>query len=196
MAKGAQIRVEGLELIKKKLLGLPKLIAKEIDQEMGAAADDFANRADADAPIDQGALRQGITRKKLGTMNWAVVSSASYSAYIEFGTKSRVKVPSEYTEFAAQFKGKGKGGGKGFYDSILAWVKRKGIAGSYNVKTRRREGSKVDKQIEDEQVAFAIYLSILRHGVHPHPFFLKQVPIVKAEFDRKCDEAFKRAIKK
>jgi phage gpG-like protein len=32
---------------------------------------------------------------------------ANYAAYVEFGTGTRVKVPSELSDFAAQFKGDG-----------------------------------------------------------------------------------------
>jgi hypothetical protein len=110
---------------------------------------------------------------------------------MEFGTKGHY-TPQPGID-ASEFKATGEGKtGKGFYDSILEWVKRNGIAGTFSVKTRRRTGSKLDRQIEDEQTAFAIYLSIMRHGVKAHPFFFKQIPIqepkIQADFQQLVNE--------
>jgi hypothetical protein len=188
------IEVKGIKELQQKIGRIPGNVRKEFDAELAAVADDFVNRAQADAPTDQGILRNMITRKKEAPMEWKVVSGANWSAWIEFGTRSRVQIPSEFSAFASQFRGKG-GGGQGFYDAILAWVKRKGITGTYSVKTKKRTGNKIDQQIEDEQTAHAIYLSILRHGIHPHPFFLKQIPIARAQIDQNINQVVARAFK-
>jgi hypothetical protein len=161
-----------------------KNLPKEVDKTVEAGVRDMVRDAKADAPVDMGALKGQITAKRNQEGGWSMVSGSSYSAYLEFGTKKRFQ-PIPGVD-ASQFKGNGGSeGGKGFYDNILAWVKRKGIAGTYSTgylryqkgvkKKGRRIGSALEKQIEDEQMAYAIYLSIIRHGIKPHPFFFKQL---------------------
>jgi Bacteriophage protein of unknown function (DUF646). len=165
------IQIKGLKELRE---GLRKIKERTLKTELNAILKDgaahFVELAKKDAPVDQSILKQGITFFKKDNLRYRVASNANYSQFIEFGTKSRYKpipgvTPENYTR---------GGSGNGFYDAILAWVKRKGIGGSYSVKSRRRLGSKVDQRIEDEQIAFAIYLSIIRHGVKPHPYFFKQ----------------------
>lgn len=173
------VKVNGLKAVEAKLKAIPANLKGKANQILQNNVLEMAQRAKRDVPVDFGRLKGSITASKgksTDQLSWSLVAQAAYAPYIEFGTKGRYKPipgidPSE-------FRGTGgKEGGKGFYDSILEWVKRKGISGTYSVKTRRRQGSKIDQQIEDEQVAFAIYLSIIRHGVKPHPFFFKQAPI-------------------
>jgi hypothetical protein len=191
---GSTIKVDGLEALKKKFGSIPQNVKTEVNADLSSVSKEYEGRAVEQAPIDVGGLRQGITSAKVADMDYEVTSHSPYSAYIEFGTKRRVKVPADLTAYAAQFKGKGGGSQQGFYDAILAWVKRKGIAGTYSVKTKRRTGSKIDKQIEDEQTAFAIYLSILRHGINAQPFFFPHLPWAKSEVLKRSAEAVKRAL--
>ena len=188
MAKGISIEVRGLEKIQQKLGNLPHQIIDETDAIMASIGNEFVNRAVEDAPVDQGVLKNAITHEVLGEMKHRVVSGASWSAYIEFGTKSRAQIPADYASYAAQFKGGGKGSGKGFYDSILAWVKRKGIV------QKVKGESRVDRQIGIEQAAYAIYPSIMRHGVRPHPFFFKQLPQAQVYINKRLDQMVKRVI--
>lgn len=192
MGSGVTIQIQGLDQLRKQLGKIPPIMRKEIEAEMSAVGTGFVNRAQADAPWDNRALANAITMKKTAPMEFEIVSPAPYSAFVEFGTKKRAKVPPEYAAYASQFKQSGGGGGKEFYNNILAWVKRKGITGTYSVKTKRREGGKIDNQIEDEQTAFAIWLSILRHGIKPHPFFLKQIPIAQKELNQQMEAMIKR----
>lgn len=177
------VNLGGLKDLKVQLRKVVKEKAKAIDTQLQIATEEMERGAKRDAPADQATLRQGITNRKVSELNWILESNAFYSVYMEFGTKGRYQaIPGvDPSEFKATGEGKT---GKGFYDSILEWVKRKGIAGTYQVKNRRRVGSKVDQQIEDEQTAFAIYLSIIRHGVKPHPFFFKQLDAVQPKLIR------------
>jgi HK97 gp10 family phage protein len=113
MANGVKIEVQGMDKIIKKFGSIPQNVKKEVDAEMAATANNFVNRAVTAAPVDTGFLRSKITFARLGEMNYEIVSAAKYSAYLEFGTITRVKVPSELTAYAMQFKGKGvkKSGG-------------------------------------------------------------------------------------
>jgi HK97 gp10 family phage protein len=113
MSRGVSIQVDGLDRLKKKFGSLPENLKAEVDAELASTANEFVNRAVSAAPVDTGFLRNQITFTRLGEMNYEVVSGARYSAYLEFGTITRVSVPSDLVEYAAFFKGKGirKNGG-------------------------------------------------------------------------------------
>ena len=78
-------------------------------------------------------------------------------------------------------RGYKRGNFKEFVKAIEAWVKRKGFAATYNIKTRRRRKDKGEAE-RTEQAAWAIAISLARHGMKPKPFFFKQIPIVKTQF--------------
>jgi hypothetical protein len=178
----ASVKITGLKEVQVEIENLTKNLPKKVDGIVNKGVLEMVENAKKDVTdnsFDTGRLAGGITIKKNGFADYSMVSNQFYSPFIEFGTKGRYQ-PIPGVD-ASEFKGKGgKKGGKGFYDTILAWVKRKKIAGIYSTghgtkkKKGKRLGSAIDKQIEDEQVAWAIYLSIIRHGVKPHPFFFKQ----------------------
>jgi len=195
MAKGITIEVRGLKELQKRFGKIADTIIAETDRAMHAAANDFVNRADAAAPIDQGALRHGITAKRNGVLNYEVVSAAFYSPYIEWGTKSKVQVPADLQQYAQQFRGPGKTG-HSFFEAILAWVHRMGITARYSVKTRQRLNStKADKERE-YQAARAIYYSILKYGVKAQPFFFQQREPVYKALQAELPKAIKKAMSK
>lgn len=112
--KGVSIQVEGLERLKKKLGAIPENVKAEVDAEMSSVAREFENRAVRAVPVGlTGQLKGGITSGRVGEMHYEVVSRMLYSAYIEWGTITRVQVPSDLVEYASFFKGKGirKNGG-------------------------------------------------------------------------------------
>jgi len=74
---------------------------------------------------------------------------------------------------------------------ILDWVKKKGLAGTYSIKTKKRSGNKAARDSQDKSVAYAIRNSIGAKGTRPHPF-------LRPAFERervKFKEAMKRIIK-
>ena len=174
-----KIVLTGFKEFENKLDNLPKVLVNEINGEVKEAAEHWAFLAKQDAPVDVGFLVGGIgtkfnTKNENGALlgvSWSVESNSEYSAPMEWGTKRRARVPAELQSYANQFRGKG-GDGQGFYDEILAWVKRKGI-GALTTKSGNIS-KRLDSTIAQEQAAFAIYLSIIRHGVRPHPFFFIQ----------------------
>jgi hypothetical protein len=169
----ASVKITGLKEVQVQLEKLAKELPGKVDGIVSKGVKEMARDAKVDAPKDFGVMAGGITDKKNGFADYSMISNASYSPYLEFGTKGNYQ-PIPGID-ASEFKGKGsKEGGKGFFENILAWVKRKRIAGTYSVKTRRRVGKKADIEKENEQVAFAIYMSIMKHGIKPHPFFFKQ----------------------
>jgi hypothetical protein len=108
MAKGVTIEVQGLRGLQKKLGRLPQNLIHEVDAEMADVTNNYLNRAEAAAPIGPtGFLHGRLSAPKLAVMKYEIVSPMNYSAYVEFGTITRVKVPAELTAYAAQFKGRG-----------------------------------------------------------------------------------------
>lgn len=163
-------RINGLTGLKTKLKSFPATLKAEIDAELHASAATIERNAKRDAPVDIGGLRQGISANKLGELEYEVVSAARYSAYVEFGTRTKVRIPAGYEEYAKQFQGKAAGGGglDEFFLNILEWVQHKGIVS----KTR---GSQSKKDNAAFDAAYAIFLSILKNGINPHPFFIPNV---------------------
>lgn len=104
---GLPIEIRGLEELRRLLGRIPRHLTDEMDAEIAAASNEFVNKAVLAAPVDSGTLRHGITFKKIKKMHYEVVSAAHYSAYVEWGTITQVKVPPELQSYAIQFKGKG-----------------------------------------------------------------------------------------
>jgi hypothetical protein len=189
----AAVKLQGLAELKAKLGKIPGYVKQEADGMMAIVANDFVNRASADAPQDERMLANQITAKKNSEMNHEVVSPAPYSAYMEFGTKSRFKAIPGID--SSKFIGKGRGDYYDFLNNILNWVKRKGIASRYSVKTRKALKHTKSDDERLVQMAEAIALSIIRHGVHPHPFFFKQLPLAQEQLNRLMKEVIAKALK-
>jgi HK97 gp10 family phage protein len=154
-----QIQLRGFREFRAKLKSLPREVKQEIGFEVQDAAANWEGRAKRDAPKDQGFLSNHITSRKTGEMNAQIVSGADYSAYMEWGTKLRVRVPANIASYAAQFRGPtGRTGAK---KAIYEWMRRVGIP---------------------EERQWIVFISIIVNGVKPQPFFFIQRPIVEKEF--------------
>jgi hypothetical protein len=167
MASAFSLKVAGLDRLQKKFNALPLTLAKEIDGEIETTCQKVVLKAKQAAPKDLGKLGQGIgfTKTKAGT--YEIFSSASYSPFVEFGTRGKVQVPAELTSYAQQFRGTGTGDFYDFVNAILDWVKRKGLAEITNSYTGRKSTKRADLFMVAEAVAW----SILKKGIKPHPFF-------------------------
>jgi hypothetical protein len=132
MAGGVTIQVKGFEELQKKLGKFPENLSIELDAGLGNVAQEYETKAAEAVPIDTGFLKTHITALKVSHLNYEVVSGAPYSAYVEFGTITRVVVPSDLVEYAAQFKGRGirKTGGmypQPFFFPHLPWAKAESV---------------------------------------------------------------------
>lgn len=82
-------------------------VRAEIEDSMLAIETDAAS----DVPVDTGALKNSIqstpVKASKNQITGGVEVGAEYSPYVEFGTGTRVKVPSELSAFASQYKGDG-----------------------------------------------------------------------------------------
>jgi hypothetical protein len=171
-------------------------LQKEVSAELGQGAEKIRAAAINDAPFGAGGLlRGGIGKEPVGS-NWRVFSNALYSGYVEFGTKRKISVPAGLESIAAELKGKSGGGDYfDFLNAILDWVIRKGIANRYSVKTKRAIKIKLGSGSSDEQrleqTAHAIAISIIRHGIRPHPFFFKQLDKFRPEIIKNVENVLK-----
>jgi hypothetical protein len=186
------INIEGLVKVSAQLNAAPERLTKKADAIIRDNVGQMVRNAKRDAPVDMGKLRNSITVQKDGELAYSMVCQSSVAPFMEFGTKGRYQ-PIPGVD-ASEFKSNKCESGKGFYDSILEWVKRKQIGVTYNVKTRRKEGTAKKRQEQFEQIAWAIYLTIFKEGVRPQPFFHqqgpKQEPKINADFQKLVDNAF------
>jgi hypothetical protein len=122
-----------------------------------------------DAPVDVARLKNSISYEQKG-LSVEFVAQTDYAAYMEFGTKKKVNVPSWVGGYAAQFKGKGAGGTDSFL-AISNWVKNKGIAATYSIKTQKKTKRNKAQIDRENAAAKSIWWHIMKNGVKPHPFF-------------------------
>jgi hypothetical protein len=124
------------------------------------------NDAVTKAPAAFGKLRQGIGIETQDDFNKFVISNENYSAYVEFGTGGKVKVPNEWQELAIQAKGKTGKSFDDFLDNIKDWCRLKRI---------------------DEKFAYPIAVSILKNGIEPRPFMFPAFQKLKKNFKKEIN---------
>ena len=175
MADNISFNITGLDKIFANIDSMSDKIKTDIALEMNSSALNIQSNAKKNAPVNMGGLRNSIQLTEEiggGKLFYSVGSKLNYAPYIEFGTGGKVTIPSGYDNFASQFKGKSGGTFKELVLAIMDWVKKKGITGTYSIKTQRRTGSKATQSKENQSVAYAIALSIIRKGLRPQPFLL------------------------
>lgn len=170
MSKSFNISVEGLAGLQTSLKNYSRAVQQQVEFEIQESANNIVNRAVADAPVDQGLLKNQITSFQSGALTFDVVSPTDYAPYIEFGTRKRVQVPAELQSVAAQFKGS-RSSAVTARKAIFEWCRRKGI---------------------DEKLWFPIYRSIMTNGIRPQPYFFKQLAIERAELIKNIKAAISR----
>jgi len=186
MANGIFLNVNGMDKIFSDLKKYTEKVKVEVALEINASALNIQTNAKKNAPVNFGSLRNSIQLKEelgQGKLLYTIGSKLPYAPYVEFGTGPKVSVPSNYNDFAMQFKGNKGGTFKQMVEALMLWVKAKGITGTYSVKTGKRTGSKQARQKQDKSAAYAIAISILRKGLRPQPFLLpayeQEIPKLK-----------------
>ena len=169
-----KVKVTGLAGLKAEFASMSKELPDIVSGELETMSQEWVKLAKTDAPADQGALRGSITYYPAGPMKYEIVAQKFYAPFMEFGTKGKYQPIPGTEAIAAEFKGYKGGDFMELLRMIVRWVKRKGITGTYSVKTRRRTGNKINQFAEDYSAAWPIAMSILKNGVNPHPFFFKQ----------------------
>jgi len=151
------VQLKGFDGLAARLQANAQKVFEQVDAEIGAGVQEMVPVAKRNAPADQGLLRNEISFEQNSFLKWTYVSQASYSAFVEFGTKSQVSIPPGLESFAAQFKG----GGFSSLDAkamIFEWCKRHGI---------------------ERKAWYAIFIKIMTIGVRPQPFFFPAFEEVK-----------------
>lgn len=168
--------VKGFAELYKKFKQLDEKAKVEVKKEFNASALKIQNTAKRLAPVNFGQLRNSIVLSESGKATdfvYKVTATAKYAPYVEFGTGGKVSVPSEYSEYAAKFKGKSGGTFKQMIDAIMLWVQRKGISGA-----------------NDKSTAYLIARSILRKGIRPQPFLIPAFEQEKPKLIKRVKEIF------
>lgn len=147
MAK-VSVKIKGLKEVER-LFGKAGVdaIKREISEEMEVKAQEVRTKAVMKAPVDTGLVRAGIEVEGKD-LRWVIYTVADYAGYVEFGTKSKVDVPSEMKEEADKFRS-GRGSYGDFKQAIADWMRRKGIP---------------------EEALWPIMAKIMGQGIEPQPF--------------------------
>lgn len=154
------VTITGFKEYAAKLERVAKEFPDDLDFIAKEAADSWARLADRSAPKDFGKLHGYIKASPVKSGVWEVTSPQEYSAYMEWGTKSRAVIPADLQAYAAQFRGPGTG--KNPKELIYAWVLRKGLG---------------------KEAQWPIFISIMRTGVNPHPFFFKHREFIQTQMN-------------
>jgi HK97 gp10 family phage protein len=121
---GIFISFDGLKELKEKFKNLQTDAAKDVDAVLEVSAQNIATKAkqnlsgvtynpnDYRKPLEKlyavtdniTDLKQSIGVKNNGVMNYEVVATMPYAAYVEFGTGGAVRIPNGVEDYAIQFK--------------------------------------------------------------------------------------------
>src|SRR5262245_54979831 len=180
------IDTSGFAKISDKLKEMPKVIAETVDKTLNANALEIATEAKRLAPVNIGGLQNSISADNSQLLRKTISVNAGYAAFVEFGTGRYAAqyvsgLPADWQQFALKFKGqKGSGTMQELFAKIIQWVKAKGLHG-LTASGRSKTGKKAERDILE--IAYAITIRILRHGIKKHPFLFpayeKQRPIIK-----------------
>lgn len=168
---GLSLDISGVPQIQKAIKKIEENATKGVENELKASVLTIQRDAKRLAPKNTGHGAQNIATSGSG-LTWDTFATDLYMAYQEFGTGRKVKIPAGYESFAAQYRGGKHGTFKEMIKAIMLWVRRKGISGTYSVKTQRRTGSRAAQSRQDQQAAYAIAISILRNGIKAQPFMI------------------------
>ena len=163
-----------------KIEGLQKTLArfdlKKFEPQIQTCFDNFGKGVELEAkqavPVDESGLKGSIFQEP-GRLSSTVGARINYASFVEFGTRKYAAayvstLPKEWQAYAATMRGKGNGTFDEFIQSIMAWVRRKGIGGISTKSGNVSEGK--DSLAAMQSAAYAIALNILQNGSKPHPF--------------------------
>jgi len=174
-------------------------IGPQLNKEMNASALTIEKTAKQLAPANLGKLRQSIKHNIGEPLMKSVYSELKYAPYVEFGTGKKVfqikgggQVDPKYQRFASQFKGKGKGGYDDLILALLHYVKRKKLAGTYKVKSKKRQGNANQKLSEDLRVAERMAYFILKNGLPAQPFLIPAYEMEKPKLIKRIQNLLKK----
>lgn len=176
MSNGFTIEIQGLQRLQKVFKELPSRVRKGLQSELQATGEEWVGLARRDVPADRGRLK-GSINFKVTDLALEIGAQSVQAPYMEFGTKRQFKAPAILGNYPAQFKGKHESAGGDPLTALTAWVKRKGLAATYTIKSRqvatragKRTGRTKNEAKLEKTIAFLIFRRIMKNGVKPHPF--------------------------
>jgi HK97 gp10 family phage protein len=185
---GFNLNISGIKQVENAINRFDKAATKGIVDELSASVLNIQKAAKRRAPGFDGKLRQSIiVSSGRSGLDKSVVATVKYAPYVEFGTRSKVRIPPGYEGFAAQFRGKGGGTFKELFDSIVRWVKKKNIAQIQNTYTGRRSTRRSDVNY----AAMTIAWRIIKNGVRPQPFLIPSYEEEKPKLINRLRRLFK-----
>lgn len=193
------LNFKGLQALEKKLGALPEDLLEEIDGEIEKTCQTVVGKQKSAAPINDGALRAMNDYKQESLGSWVIFNNAAHSVYTEFGTGTKVKIPSELGAVASEAYQRAKlapKSGVKFFDAILDWVKNKGIAARFSVKTRKKLKSTASDIKRERQAAFLIMRHIRKYGVKAQPFFFPAWFQERPKANKRIADAVRRVLRK
>jgi len=104
----SEMNVFGIDKLITELKNYSEKVYTGIDNAMQESARNVQRQAIIDAPSDMSTLRRSIQVKPIKEETWSgyeIFSLLPYAPYVEFGTGTRVTIPTGYEEYAMQFKG-------------------------------------------------------------------------------------------
>ena len=102
----SEINVFGIDKLIGELKNYSEKVYTNIDNAMQESARNVQRQAIMDAPSDMSTLRRSIEVKPIKEETWSgyeIFSLLPYAPYVEFGTGTRVTIPTGYEEYAEQF---------------------------------------------------------------------------------------------
>lgn len=149
---------------------------EEIEDEVQDTADQAVQLMKSSSPINEGRLRGSISREAVTPYLYNIVAQSKYAAYMEFGTRTLVKIPPGAEEVAAQARNQKGGSIQDMEKSITRWARLKGITNGEN----------------ERSVVFLIMRKLLKIGVKPQPFFYNNIQKVAPGFIKRLTEIVTR----
>jgi len=160
------IILKGWKQYEAKVKQAPVKVAKAMDAQVAISANYIANGARNRSPHNEGRLRASINAAPEKPGDWRVTVGVDYAAYMEFGTKSKVQIPSGLQTYAAQFQGKGAPGDA--KKTIFRWCEQHGIP---------------------QSAWYAVYIKIIVFGVRAQPFLFPSVEEERPKFYERVKKA-------
>src|SRR5689334_7311720 len=108
------LTIGNLDKVLAEVKAYPKDIDRIINREFEAWGRDMQNKAQLNAPVDEGQLKRSISHT-VSNLEVKVAVNVDYAAFVEFGTKKFAAewvatLPPDWQQFAATFRGTSSGG--------------------------------------------------------------------------------------
>lgn len=166
---GFALDISGIKEVENAIKKIDAKATKGLSAELDTSSLNIQKMAARTAPGNLGKLKGSFNIDISNQLFKSVFSTVEYAPYVEFGTRGKVKIPSGFEQFAAQYKSSGQGA-KGAWKAIEFWIKRKGI---------------------DPKLTFVIFRSIMRNGIKPQPFMIPAYEKEKPALLKRLKDLFK-----